>query len=324
LKKKFLIIRFSSIGDIVLTSPIARCIKKENSKYEVHYLTKYKFSELVTTNPHVDKVYTIQKNTSEIIQELKAEKYDAVFDLHNNIRSRLVTNALHAKTFRFNKLNFKKWLLVNTKINKLPSVHIVDRYLETIEKYGIKMDDEGLDFFIPPTTKINVDLKLNNQYIALVIGGTHFTKKFPTDKIIELCNKLTQQVVLIGGKTEVDDAKNIISKTKGNVVDCCGKFSLLESAILIKNADVVISNDTGFMHIAAAFNKKIISLWGNTVPEFGMYPYLKDQSKNCMVQVQNLSCRPCSKIGFSTCPKKHFNCMNDINNQEIIDHLNEN
>ena len=96
---------------------------------------------------------------------------------------------------------------------------------------------------------------------------------------------------------------------KAEVYNACGKFNLNQSASLLKEAVVVFSHDTGLMHIAAAFGKKIYSIWGNTIPEFGMYPY---RTQFVIFENKKLKCRPCSKIGFDSCPKKHFKCMNDV------------
>lgn len=297
-----------------------RCIKKQSPSNEVHFVTKHTFQDLVLNNPHVDKVYAFKSSLKEIISELVNEKYDVVIDLHHNLRSRLLTFQLRCPVYRFDKLNFRKWLLVQFKINSLPRVHIVDRYLATLKKLNIEIDKEGLEFYIP--SQINLfHALIEKQYTALVIGGTHFTKKLPSSKVIEICNQSVQQFVLIGGKEEIETAQEILNQTKGNVLDLCGKISLLESARVIQHASQVVTNDTGMMHIAAAFQKRIISVWGNTVPELGMYPYLKNVDDNIIVQVKNLGCRPCSKIGFADCPKKHFNCMNLIDVHQITKQL---
>ena len=318
--KKFLVIRFSSIGDIVLTTPVVRSIKLDSSDNEVHFVTKKSFVELIDHNPNIDKVYSFEKSLSEIANELKLEKYDAVIDLHNNLRSRLITMFLNRPVSRFQKLNFKKWLLVQFKLKLMPSVHIVDRYLATLSSLHINPDASGLDFFIPDDVTLVSELN-GKSYVAFVIGGTHLTKKLPVQKIINICNQVHIPFVLIGGKEEIADAREILKQTHGNVIDYCGQLSIQQSSRVIQYANAVISNDTGMMHIAAAFQKKIISVWGNTIPELGMYPYLNEEKNNIIVEVKNLSCRPCSKIGFSACPKNHFNCMNMISESDITKHL---
>jgi ADP-heptose:LPS heptosyltransferase len=316
---KILILRFSSIGDIVLTSPVVRCLKQQLNASEIHLLTKKSFASIVENNPNVDKVFSFEKNVDEVLQELKKESYDWVIDLHHNLRSMQVKRALEKQSKSFNKLNIEKWLLVNLKINRMPEKHIVDRYFETVAHLGVKNDLNGLEFFIEAKNEVNISSlpkEYQNGFIAFVIGAKHNTKKLPTEKIISICKKLNRAVILIGGKEDFEAGEKIASQIS-NVFNACGKYNLQQSASLIKQADKLITHDTGMMHIAAAFQKNIISVWGNTVPEFGMYPYMPGKESK-IVEVKNLSCRPCSKIGFEKCPKGHFKCMNEIDETAFI------
>lgn len=312
---KILILRFSSIGDIVLTSPVVRCLKQQLNNVEIHYLTKKSFVSIVENNPNIDKVFSFEKDVDEILPELKKENYNWVIDLHHNLRSMQMKRALDKPSKSFNKLNIEKWLLVNLKINRLPNKHIVERYFETVAHIGVKNDLKGLNFFIDVKDEIDISSlpkEFSTGYIALVIGAKHNTKKLPTEKIISICKKINRPIVLIGGKEDMETGEKITSQIS-NIFNACGKYNLQQSASLIKQAEKVITHDTGMMHIAAAFQKNIISIWGNTVPEFGMYPYMPGNELNSqIVEVENLSCRPCSKIGFEKCPKGHFKCMNEI------------
>ena len=323
---KILIIRFSSIGDIVLTSPVVRCIKQQLNA-EVHYVTKRQFAPIVESNIYIDKIYTIKKNVSEIKTELKKENYDFPVDLHTNLRSAQVKSILGKKSKSFYKLNIEKWLMVNLKINKLPNTHIVDRYFETVKSLGVKNDNKGLDYFIPEKDEIDIKTlpqEFHNGYIGFVIGAKHYTKQLPKEKIVSIIQKLNRPVVLIGGKEDAEKGGWIVNELKigqqaAGIYNACGKYNLNQSASLVKQASKIITHDTGLMHIATAFKKEIVSVWGNTIPEFGMYPYYGNiQISNLQSQVLDLPCRPCSKIGFSQCPKKHFKCMNDINEDKII------
>ena len=312
--KKILIIRFSSIGDIVLTTPVIRCIKEQKPEYEIHYLTKTAFKSILENNPHISKVHAIDKDVKEVTGALQQEKFDFVVDLHNNIRSLQTKKALGKPSASFKKLNFKKWLLVNFKINKMPTAHVVDRYMDTVASLGIANDNKGLDYFIPTKDEVNPNQlppSHQNGYIGFVIGAKHFTKQLPIEKIISICKKLNQPIVLLGGKEDATRAEAIEKAVGNNIYNACGKYNLNQSASIIKQANKIITHDTGLMHIAAAFKKEIISVWGNTVPAFGFTPYLPDP-KSKMVEVKNLSCRPCSKIGYDKCPKGHFKCMMEI------------
>lgn len=328
-KKKFLILRFSSIGDIVLTSPVVRAIKLQIEDAEVHYCTKIQFRTLVEYSPYIDKCFYLENDLNTLIKQLQAEKYDYIIDLHNNLRTRIVKLRLGVKAYSFNKLNFEKWLLVNFKINRLPDVHIVDRYLDTLKKFGVKKDNFGLEYFIPHKDIVEKEWFPETHrkgFVAYAIGGQHATKKLPVTRMIELCRKINQPVVLLGGKEDAAAANQIEAAFAGNPVrinargkalpgnktviyNACGKYNLNQSASILKQSSVVFSHDTGLMHIAAAFRKTIYSIWGNTTPLFGMYPY---QTRFVVLENTHLSCRPCSKIGYDRCPKGHFKCMNDI------------
>ncbi len=319
--KKILIIRLSSIGDIVLTTPIIRCLKTQLPDTEVHYLTKEQFQPVLEANPFIDKIFTIKDKINEVLPKLKSESYDHIVDLHKNFRSKGIIAGLKKPTSSFSKINVRKWLAVNLIINMLPQIHIVDRYFQAVEMLGIKNDGKGLDYFIPE--KDEVDLKtipqlFQNGYIGWVIGGKHNTKIYPEEKIIEICRSINIPVVLLGGPEDREKGDRI-TKTVGDFVfNACGKFNINQSASLVKQAKKIITNDTGLMHIAAAFKKEIISLWGNTIPEFGMYPYMPGfENKSHILEVKNLSCRPCSKIGFEKCPKKHFDCMEKIDAEKL-------
>ncbi len=319
---KILIIRFSSIGDIVLTTPVVRCLKKQTGA-EVHYLTKKSFEKILLSNPYIDRVLSIEKDVSEVLDILKSMHYDYIIDLHKNFRTLHIKWALGIKAYSFDKLNIEKWLMVHFKINRLPDTHIVDRYLATLTAFNISNDNQGLDYFIPKEDEVNMSqyIENNQPYIAFVIGAAHATKRLPNEKIIEICNQVDYPILLIGGKEDAVNGDVIIGKTKGNVQNLCGKLNLNQSASVVQQAHKVIAHDTGLMHIAAAFRKDIISIWGNTIPEFGMHPYVPNFKEN-IVEVKGLGCRPCSKIGHEVCPKGHFKCMNKINTEEIINIVN--
>jgi ADP-heptose:LPS heptosyltransferase len=319
---KFLIIRFSSIGDIVLTTPVIRCLKNQVEGATVHYLTKQQYSGLLDTNPYIDRLWLYKDNMRELIKQLKKEEYDYIVDLHHNIRTLRIKHNLRKISFSFNKLNYQKWLLVNLKINILPDIHIVDRYLNTLKIFDVHNDQKGLDYFLPGKKAESIDpvfAKIPEKYIVLVIGAQHETKKGTPELLAEICNRVAFPILIVGGKEDQSLAKSIVKHILGNqlVIDTTGKLTINQSAQLVKNARLVITHDTGLMHIAAAFKKKIISIWGNTIPEFGMYPYLPDPDSR-IFEVKGLKCRPCSKIGHQSCPKRHFKCMNMQNTNEIV------
>jgi len=319
---KFLIIRFSSIGDIVLTTPVIRCLKQQVENAEVHYLTKQNFKGIIETNPYVDKLHILQDDLAAVIEALRKEEFDYIIDLHHNIRTLKVKRALHkVPAISFNKLNIQKWLLTALKINMMPPVHIVDRYLDTLKSFGVKNDNKGLDYFIPEKDIVkNGDIPASHSlgYIGVVIGAAHTTKKLPLHKLKSLCAEIDHPVILLGGPEDRQTGDEIALIDDVKIYNSCGKFNLNESADLVRQAKVIITHDTGLMHIAAAFKKPILSIWGNTVPAFGMTPYYgTSMVANKIFEIKNLWCRPCSKIGYSKCPLGHFKCMERHNINEI-------
>ena len=328
-KLKVLILRFSSIGDIVLTTPVPRTLKTQLDA-EVHYATKQQYHSLLVANPYIDKIHLLEGKLSSLIAKLKQEKYDYVIDLHNNLRTQIIKKRLGTKSHSFSKLNVEKWLMVNFKINKLPNVHIVDRYMQTVAPLGVKMDSLGLDYFIPEPDEVEPDWlpeSYRSEFVAYAIGAQFNTKKLPVDRMIELCDRINKPIILLGDKNDWEIGEQVVRffahteasqnyeeklaelGKKSLIWNACGKFNLNQSASVVRQARYVFTHDTGLMHIAAAFKKNIFCIWGNTIPSFGMYPY---RTKFTVLENNRVSCRPCSNIGYQRCPKKHFRCMNGI------------
>ncbi|MGB3617838.1 MAG: glycosyltransferase family 9 protein [Catalinimonas sp.] len=327
---KILVLRFSSIGDIVLTTPVVRALKQQVPNVELHYATKPTFEPLLTDNPHVDRVHRLDTTLAALIKALRAERFDYVIDLHRNLRTALIKAALRVPSRSFDKLNRQKYLLVRAKIDRLPNRHIVDRYLDTVAPLGAYDDGGGLDYFIPYKDEVERDWlpeTHRKEYVAYAIGGQHATKRLPLPRMIELCDKINKPIVLLGGPEDRavgDEIVRFFARNAGSepyedglrqlgkkalVHNACGQYNLNQSASLVRGARAVFTHDTGLMHVAAAFQKPIYSIWGSTTPKFGMYPY---RTRFVVFENNRLGCRPCSKIGHDKCPKGHFKCMNEL------------
>lgn len=321
-KIKILVIRFSSIGDIVLTTPIVRCLKnKEDADVEIHYLSKKQYESILSSNPYISKVYTIEKSTAEVIEELKKEQYDYIVDLHKNIRSSQVKRKLRLIDFTYNKRNIEKWLLVNFGVNKLPKNHIVDRYFEAIQLLEVTNDHKGLDFFIPKEEGIELSqFGINEKYIAITVGAKQTGKKISPKQWIEILEKVEIKAILLGGNEDSESAKQIEEMLGNKVINLCGKLNLNQSASFIRQSELVIAHDTGLMHIASAFKKKIISIWCCTRPVLGMYPYQPHPS-SVMIFPHDVNPKPCSKLG-DKCKNKP-SCSERISTQEVVNCVHE-
>lgn len=314
---KILIVRFSAMGDIVLTSPVVRLLNVQLNA-EIHFLTKDIFTDLWSDNPYVFKIWTISKALKEVASELKKEKFDAVIDLHSNLRILSLRFYLWGVPFyHCNKGSLLRWFYVKTGFKPALPKHIVTRYLETLRSFPVSYDGKGLDFFVP----VNESMAQQEPYIVMVLGAAHFTKRVPFEKWQQIIASFHSfSIVLIGGKDEVNLGKALEESFVHGVINRCGETAISTSAYLIKKAKLVITGDTGMMHIASALRKPVISIWGGTIPEFGWLPfYPEGMNRNRTIQVDNLSCRPCSRFGRSECPKKHFRCMNEISASSVYE-----
>ncbi len=320
---KILVIRFSSMGDIIYTTPVVRCLKTQLPDAEVHFLTKPAFKYIYDNNPHLDKLLLLKPTLAETIEEIKAEKYDYLIDLHSNLRTSLIKLRTGIKSSSYKKQRIRKWLSLKFNLKLVPPVHLVERYMKTVKFLGVKNDGKPIDYYIKTEHDLAKLLPTSHQsgFVAFVIGATHFTKRMPNEKIINICREINSPILLLGGN-DVKENGNIITNAIGsNIYNACGITSLDESVYLVSKAKRVLGFDTGLTHIAEAFDVPIASIWGGTVPELlGVQPYMVNDAEVIGI---NLPCRPCSKFGLEKCPLGHFKCMNNIPEQTVIDFANK-
>ncbi len=325
-KIKFLFIRLSSMGDILLTSPVIRSIRAKFPNSEIHFLVAKQFKDVLLGNPNIDKllIYDKSKSMSEILQwknKLISDfgKYDYVIDLHNNLRSKIFRKNLAAKIYSIPKRRLHKLALVNFKRSPFKAIHVVDNYFKAVQQLEVYPDSGGLDITQSPNfTIFKYFTKSDTKIIAIAPGAAHFTKRLPSQKYIEIINLLNQSgdfsFVLIGGLADKELCNTIQESASGQIINLSGELSISETAKAIGESDLLITNDTGVMHIGAAVQTPLIAVFGSTTPSLGFSPY------NCIHQIieANLPCRPCTHIGLKECPKRHFNCMNLIESQNVV------
>ena len=318
---KILVIRFSSMGDIIYTTPVVRCLKKQIPGAEIHFLTKPAFKYIYDNNPYLDKLLLLKPTLAETIKEIKAEGYDYIIDLHNNLRTTLIKLSTGVKSSTYKKQRFRKWLSLKFKLKLVPPIHLVDRYMKTVTFLGVKNDEQPIDYYVKSDHQLVKLLPASHQknYIVFVIGATHFTKRMPNNKIISICSAIKSPIVLLGGNDVKANGEEIASKLD-HIYNACGITTLDESVFLVSKAEKVVGFDTGLTHIAEAFDKPIASIWGGTAPELlGVQPY---KVKQALVAEIELPCRPCSKFGLEACPLGHFKCMKEIPDSVIVDFVN--
>lgn len=326
---RLLFIRFSSIGDIVFTTPAIRCAKQQIPGVELHFLTKASMKAVTEANPYIDHFHYFDKDLNATIKGLKAFQFDYIIDLHRNLRTFQIQKALGVPSLSYHKLSLQKLLLTKLHLNYMPARHIVDRSLDTLSALGVVNDGKGLDYFIPKEATLPsnaLPAAFQSGYIALVIGASYATKKLPVASLQALCHKIPYPIVLIGGKEDQAEGAAIEAINPIKIWNACGKFNLHESALLVKQSKTVISHDTGFLYIACAFHKKTVAIWGATAPALQVEPYYPtnmDSSKQNVwyynAIVPNLPCQPCSNYGTKQCPQGHFACMKKQDLQSIAD-----
>ena len=326
--KRILIVRFSSIGDIVLTFPVVAAVKSLYPNCKIDYVTKKSFKVLLEGCPAIDHVFLLQDSLQTLRREINFAQYDAILDLHNNIRSRMLLRFHLNKVFRFPKNNFEKWLLTTLKIFPKQRKHVVERYLSTLSglESKWKIDTANNPYTIPSSAQFDIQARFHfapKTYVSIAIGAQFATKRLPTDMLIDLVKKINGPVLLLGGEEDVASSKAILDACQGqNLISAVGVTNIHESAWLVKNTRALVTHDTGLMHIGASFDVPLHVIWGNTIRDFGMYPYRLEQEEVFHYEVADLSCRPCSKIGYQSCPKGHFSCMRKQELSEIAEALN--
>jgi len=325
-KKKILVIRLSSIGDIVLTTPLLRHLNKAFPDAQIDYCTKSTFVSLLASNPRLTAIYTTE--------QILSGPYDLVVDLQYNFRSRAIVQSLQAGLIvQYRKENWKKWLLVYFKLDLNGQYQsVVARYLHALKKVGIFGDRQGCELYLSSQDKAVAAPYFEGEgtTIGICFGAKHFTKRYPPKQfatlISHLLDKKPLQLLLLGGVEDAPCATEILNtlpdRFRSMVINLAGRNTLMQSAAILERCDAVLCNDTGLMHIASAFGKKLFVLFGSSSASFGFLPY---HTQYDLLEVKGLSCRPCSHIGLDRCPKGHFRCMNDhspsLIAEQILDYL---
>lgn len=314
--KKILIIRLSSLGDILLTTPLVSEIKSNYPQIMIDFLMKPQFADVYKFNPHINNLifYESSKSLRNLISK---NNYDLIIDLQRNLRTKLLLSFLRIRVVKIRKPLLKKFLLVKFKKNYFKEIiPIPELYADSL---NIKLSvDRSLELFDENGKIENIS---RGNIIGFCPGSKHFTKTWPKEYFIELGNMLSLrgfEIYLLGGATEKDTCK-ILSKSIKNAYDLSNKNDLLKTAGLMRNCKLVVTNDSALMHVASAIKIPIVAIFGSSVKEFGFAPF---NVKHEIMENKNLRCRPCSHVGRDACPKKHFKCMKEIKPEMVYDKIN--
>jgi ADP-heptose:LPS heptosyltransferase len=332
---KILLFRLSSMGDIILTTPLARILRTQFPNAQIDVVTAKEFSEIYYFNPHIniliqydksDYLSQIDEIKKELLEKNNNNRYDLFIDLQNNIRSRHFISKLAKRVVFIKKNRLKKLSLVHFKKNLFsPIPPIPLNYIDSLSKLNIRDDSGGLELWLPeekrkgfyPPDSRQTPVK-GKIKIAVAPGAFHKTKRYPVEYLSLALNKIKElikpEIYIIGGRNDKDTTNELISKLSFKPVDCSGATSIIETARRINGCHLLLTNDTGVMHIAAARRVPVVAIFGSTVPELGFAPY---RVKHKILQA-DVSCRPCTHIGRAECPKKHFRCMAEITPDKVV------
>ena len=320
--KKILVIRLSSLGDIVLTQSAVQAVQNEFPDAQIHYLTKKVFVPIVEMFNCVDTIH-YWENKYTLLKNLRKIKFDMAIDLHSKLNTFLIKSTINAKqTVTYNKKHFLRRQIVKGKTNKVIS-STVGLYFTALKKIGSESEMSVPKLFPVKNTKMPKAFIINEnvKYIGLFPGALHKTKQYPLNLLAEFIDSVPTewncQFLIFGSESERDLVEELNSITETDIIDLCGKLNLQQLVFAINMMDVMITNDSGPMHIAAALEKPQIAIFGATHPKLGFAP----MNKKAILLSANLQCQPCSLHGSDNCPKKHFNCMKSISAEQILNSL---
>lgn len=331
--EKILIIQTAFPGDVILTLPLLQVLKKNYPESKIDFLCIPAASVLLKNNLYVNDVIVYDKRNSDsgsfisLMRSLRAGKYDLIISPHRSFRSAIISKLSSAKkTISFDRSSMS--FLYDEKVFYKKDIHEILRNLSLLYPIGIKSDKIiRPELFIGKEESDAADnfffesgIDQNDRIICIAPGSVWFTKRFPKEKFVKVCDLLQStgsKIILIGGESDKELTGYIYSNSENkNISDAAGKFSILGSAELIRRASLLITNDSAPLHIANAVGTKVIAVFGATVPGFGFYPY---GDEDIVIEINGLKCRPCSIHGGNKCPVKTFDCMMEIKENSILE-----
>ncbi len=333
--KAILLIRLSAIGDIILTTPLIRVLRKRFPSARIDFITKAKYADLLRFHPALSQIYEFPDHGG--FAELKtarrwiaAQGYDVILDLHRNLRSYVLTwRQLRGPIPRMSKYAFRRFLLVKFGINRYREVvPVYRRYLNVAGHLGVGDDGRGSEIFIPRDVLQRINARLREsalpegRFFALAPGAGFATKRWPIEYFIDLGRNLSKnnRVFCILGAQQDRRLADQIRQVLPEALDFTGRLTLLESAAVLSQARALITNDTGLMHMAEAVKTPVVALFGSTTRELGFFPMLPE---SVVIENPEIRCRPCSHIGRHQCPKGHFLCMRSLKPERVFRVLKE-
>ena len=316
--QKILIIQTAFIGDVILATPLIGNLKTQFPDAKIDFLVKNGNQSLLRNEPNINEILVFDKKKKvasllELLKKIRANKYDLVINLHRFASSGILTFLSGAKQ----KLGFKKNPFSFAYTQSFPheignGKHEVDRNLELIKHLTSNVNRQPKLYPSSEDFEVIKTYQTENYY-CLAPASVWFTKQAPKEIWLKLIAKLSAEnstIYLLGGPDDKELCEEIKAKTNAEkVINLAGKLSLMQSAALMKNAKRNFVNDSGPLHLASAMNAPVTAFFCSTTPLFGFGP-LSDDSE--IIEVKNLSCRPCGLHGHKECPMGNFRCGNEL------------
>jgi heptosyltransferase-2 len=315
---RVLCVRFSSIGDVLLTTPLVRALHRRHPDAELYFVTKRAMAPLVVENPNLNKVIELEpgERITDLARRLRTLRPTHGLDLHGSLRSAALRLLVPCQWSGYSKRKVSRTALIAAKINIYGKhVPVPERYFEALRALDVRPDGGPPEFFLAPATRERIarwlaERGLDRQpFAALAPGAAHATKRWPTRHwraLAEQLRTLGYGLVALGGADDRQLAKELGPPPA--IHNAAGEFSLQETGACLARAAVLVSGDTGVMHMATGVGTRVVALFGPTVELFGFYPY----ASRAEVLERDLSCRPCSAMGSARCPLGHHRCLEEI------------
>jgi heptosyltransferase-2 len=319
--KKYLLIRLGAIGDIVLATAAIEAISQAEPGSQIDLVCKARFAGLLTGHPKLANVYGFDETGRHkglrglllFIYKLSANKYNFIIDLQNNPRSRMITLCLNAgQKIHWPKDTWRRRMLVWGQGRGKTYKTVIQRYLSAVEKAGVKQPEAKPKLY--PAADPSIKLP-QGGFVAIAPGAHWPTKRWTgySELISKIKNK-KYEIVVVGDKNDRAVAEEIIKTSGANATNLCGQLDLAQLTYVLSKAKLLLTNDTGAMHIAEATGTPVIAIFGPTVRQFGFAPW---RSESKVIETE-LACRPCALHGSKKCPKGHFNCMKLITADQVL------
>lgn len=329
--RRILMIRMSSLGDIILTTPVLRLVRHYCPEAQIEFLVKAEYQDVLRENPCVDRLWLLdtRQPLRHMLRQLRQTRYDLVLDLHRTLRSRLLYRGVSSRRrLAYGKRTLRRALLVHLKWNTLRAkTPVPELYAAPLRHLGMTAPLAGTDMYIDAESReaVRKDLvqtfagQTERPLLAVAPGSRWPTKRWPVERFAQVAQELATRhdagVVIVGDRHDEPMAADLCRRLSAPVLNRVGQLSIMQTAALLQRTNLLLSNDSGLMHMATALQVPVVAVFGPTVPEFGFYPF----QAQAQVLSHPMSCQPCSTKGSDRCPRHHHDCMQRVSSAQVFE-----